>query len=242
MRLAIIDDSENDRNNLNTLLTKCLKPREFNQTNTIDVFNSGNAFLTCFQPCKYDAIFLDILMDTLSGVETARKIRSLDENVRLIFVTSSNDYASESYEVHASGYLLKPFDQVGLQKILDMLSVSIQSGDNYIMLPDGTQLIPRNIIYTEYYNRHILVHQKQGGNLCLRISQAEVERCILPHSYFVNCFRGIIVNLYEVKQLHADYLIMNDETRIPISRRKAAETKNLWSEFLFEKVRREVND
>lgn len=242
MRLAIIDDNKNDRDNLKTLITDCLKQKKRNQTCSIEAFKGGDEFLTCFQPCKYDAIFLDILMDTLNGIQTARNIRSLDENVPLIFITSSNDYASESYEVRASGYVLKPFDEVEIQKILDIISASKQDNDESIMLPDGTQLIPRNIIYTEYYNRHILIHQKQGGNLCLRISQSEIEHCILPHSYFVNCFRGIIVNLCEIKQLNTDHLIMNDGTHIPISRRKAAETKTLWSEFLFEKVRREVND
>lgn len=240
MRLAIIDDSKDDRDNLNTLLIDGLKQRNLKQSYVTELFTDGSEFLTCFQPCKYDAIFLDIIMDTLNGIETARKIRLQDENVPLIFITSSNDYASESYEVHASGYILKPFNKTGIQKILDILFVSENKKAEYITLPQGTQLILQNIIYTEFYNHYVLIHQKQGGTLKLRISQSEIESYILSYPYFINCFRGIIVNLNEVEQLQTDYFVMKDGTHIPVSRRKAAETKTSWSEFLFQKVRREV--
>lgn len=242
MRFAIIDDCKSDRQSLSCLLTDCLKAQNICLTQPIELFNNGEEFLEYFSPHKYDTIFLDILMDTLSGIETARKIRTLDNDVRLIFITSSNDYASESYEVHAAGYVLKPFDRTGLQKILDILSPSKQEKADYITLPEGTRLILPNIIYTEFYNHHVLIHQKQGGNLRLRISQSEMERHILPYPYFITCFRGIIVNLYEVEQLQADYFIMKDGTQIPVSRRKTAETKASWSEFLFQKVRQEVMD
>lgn len=242
MQLAIIDDNPMERQSLSSLLTDCLKEQNICLTQAIELFKSGDEFLKYFRPYKYDAVFLDILMDTMSGIETARKIRTLDENVLLIFISSSNDYASESYEVHAAGYVLKPFDQAGLRKILTLLTPSKREKVECITLPEGTRLVLPNIIYTEFYNHHVLIHQKQGDHLRLRISQAEIERHILPYPYFINCFRGIIVNLYEVEQLKTDYFIMKDGTHIPVSRRKAAETKTAWSEFLFQKVRREVMD
>lgn len=240
MRLAIIDDSQKDRDSLMSLLTADLKEHNINLMQPIELFHNGDDFLESFHPCKYDVVFLDILMDTPNGIETARKIRMLDNDVRIIFITSSNDYASESYEVHAAGYVLKPFDRKGLQKIRGILSPSGHQQIEYIILPEGTRLILQNIIYTEFYNRHVLIHQKQGGNLRLRISQATIESHLLPYPYFINCFRGIIVNLYEVEQLQADYFIMKNGNQIPVSRRKAAETKTTWSEFLFRKVRQEV--
>lgn len=240
MRLAIIDDSKKDRQSLNSLLTDCLKEQNIYPTYSIELFRSGDEFLEAFRPCSYDAIFLDILMDTLSGIETAQKIRTLDEDVRIIFITSSNDYASESYEVRAAGYILKPFSKKELQKIRGILAPSTQQKADYITLPEGRQLILQNVIYTEFYNRHVLIHQKQGGNLRLRISQSEIESHLLPYPYFINCFRGIIVNLHEVEHLQTDYFIMKDGSHVPVSRRKAAETKTAWSEFLFRKVRREV--
>lgn len=240
MRLAIIDDNEKDRHSLNSILTDYISEQHMSLTRPIDLFSNGKEFLENFYAGKYDTIFLDILMDTLTGIEIAHKIRTLDQNVRLIFITSSNDYASESYDVHAAGYVLKPFDKNGIGKIWNILSPTVPEEAEYISLPKGTQLILQNIIYTEFYNHHVLIHQKQGENLRLRISQSEMERLILPYPYFINCFRGIIVNLNEVEQLQTDYFIMKDGTHVPVSRRKAAETKASWSEFLFQKVRQEV--
>lgn len=240
MRLAIIDDNEKDRQSLSSVLTDYMKEQHMSLTRPIELFCDGKEFLKNFHGGKYDTIFLDILMDTMTGIETARKIRTLDKDVRLIFITSSNDYASESYEVRAAGYILKPFDRKGIQKIRNVLSPVMQEKAEYITLPKGTQLILPNIIYTEFYNHHVLIHQKQGDNLRLHISQSEMERLILPYPYFINCFRGIIVNLNEVEQLQTDYFIMKNGAHIPVSRRKAAATKTAWSEFLFEKVRQEV--
>lgn len=240
MRLAIIDDCEADRQSLRSLLTDYITEQHICLTRPMDLFSDGNEFLKNFHAGKYDVIFLDILMGTLTGIEIARNIRTLDQNVRLIFITSSNDYASESYEVSAAGYVLKPFDRRGMEKIRNILAPAVQENAECITLPKGTQLILQNIIYTEFYNHHVLIHQKQGENLRLRISQSEMERLILPYPYFINCFRGIIVNLNEVSQLESDYFVMKDGTHVPVSRRKAAETKTSWSEFLFQKVRQEV--
>lgn len=58
-----------------------------------------------------ELLFLDTYMKELNGMETARRIRGLECKVPIVFLTSSRDFAVESYEVHASGYLLKPFEK-----------------------------------------------------------------------------------------------------------------------------------
>ena len=52
-----------------------------------------------------ELLFLDIYMKELNGMETARRLRELECKVPIVFMTSSRDFAVESYEVHASGYL-----------------------------------------------------------------------------------------------------------------------------------------
>ena len=67
----------------------------------LDDFSSGEEFFSRFTAGLYDLVVLDIFMGDLTGVDVARKIRETEHNVRLVFCTTSNDFASESYEVAA---------------------------------------------------------------------------------------------------------------------------------------------
>lgn len=57
-----------------------------------------------------DILLLDIKMEKLNGMDTARKIREVDNEMEIIFVTSLIDYVQEGYEVRAYRYLLKPIE------------------------------------------------------------------------------------------------------------------------------------
>ena len=97
MRVAFIDDDPNELKILHTYFNDLTDP----STISIDDFSSGEEFLSRFTAGLYDLVILDIFTGDLTGVDVARKIRETDHNVRLVFCTTSNDFASESYEVAA---------------------------------------------------------------------------------------------------------------------------------------------
>ena len=90
MRVAFVDDDPNELKILHTYFNDLTDP----STISIDDFSSGEEFLSRFTAGLYDLVTLDIF-------DVARKIRETDHNVRLVFCTTSNDFASESYEVAA---------------------------------------------------------------------------------------------------------------------------------------------
>ena len=98
MRAAIIDDRAEDRAILHRELDTILRERGYS-VEGIDLFSGGEEFLAKFRGGRYDLVFLDIYMEGINGIQTAREIRRTDKNVRLIFVTTSNDFAAESYEL-----------------------------------------------------------------------------------------------------------------------------------------------
>lgn len=59
----------------------------------------------------FDGVLLDIFMTDMNGMDVARNIRTVNDNVHIMFLTSSSDYAVESYQVDASDYILKPLNQ-----------------------------------------------------------------------------------------------------------------------------------
>lgn len=100
MKVAVVDDSMEDRELLAGTAEETLCALGQGQT-FMQLFPSGEMLLKDFQPGKYELVFLDIFLEegALNGIGTAERLRALDSRVKLVFVTTSNDFASESYAV-----------------------------------------------------------------------------------------------------------------------------------------------
>ena len=117
MRIAVCDEDEKGLSYLKELVTeyqlsrggkiKCL------------FFDNTTDFLCDMKGGEYDLVLLDILLPEGSGIHTAHELRKLDKNVKLILVSSSPEFALESYDVGAYHYLLKPVDAGVLFPLFD---------------------------------------------------------------------------------------------------------------------------
>ena len=92
MNIAIIDDLKTDSDRLVELINTYMEQHRL-QCRTMDLFSSGEAFLDTFTAGKYHLIFLDIYMDGITGMETAKRIRQTDHDCRIIFITTSPEFA-----------------------------------------------------------------------------------------------------------------------------------------------------
>lgn len=81
---------------------------------TLYPYSNGDDLLTALRTIPVDLIFLDIIMPLLNGIDTAREIRSMGLTVPVIFLTSSREFALDSYDVKAFHYLLKPVNTLKL--------------------------------------------------------------------------------------------------------------------------------
>ena len=113
-----------------------------------------------------ELLFLDIYMKELNGMETARRIRELECKVPIVFLTSSRDFAVESYEVHASGYLLKPFEEEKLKDLLNRIlhiemkrriAIKQRRQYRYIYLDE--------ICYIDSYKYSFVLHLSDGTEI-----------------------------------------------------------------------------
>jgi DNA-binding LytR/AlgR family response regulator len=238
LKVAFVDNNRQDMDNLTSSITK-YSNESFDIT-SYDTYSNGESFLSEFYANKYDIVFLDIFMDTLSGVDVAFEIRKSDQNVKIVFCTTSNEFATESYQVDAFYYLVKPFSDRSIKQLIHKLSSLDFELSQFIRISDNIKIYPRNIIYTEYENHKIIIHQKDGNNLCIRMPQHQWEELICNYSYIVNCFKGIIVNLYEVESKTDNSFSMSNGETLPISRRNIKEMNTIYSDFLFQKLRKDM--
>lgn len=125
MFIAICDDDILYMNKVKEMIEQWGKDN--NEDVSVYLFNHGDALINSYQKSKIDVIFLDIMMPLLNGMDAAREIRKTDQVVKIIFLTSSPEFALESYDVKASGYLIKPTNYERLCSLLNDCKLSYSS-------------------------------------------------------------------------------------------------------------------
>lgn len=119
MNIAILDDSKEDLRQVKSVISSYYESQ--NTSADIHLYSSAEAFFTKYIPGFYDLIIMDIYMGSMTGMDAARKLREARDTAALIFISSSDSFAVESYDVQASYYLLKPFDPEKLCRILSTI-------------------------------------------------------------------------------------------------------------------------
>lgn len=222
LEIIICDDDFVHRSILRDFLCKVLE-EEFLEYNLLE-FSSGEELLESY-PKKADILFLDIQMNDLSGMDTARKIREFDSNVEIIFTTAIAQYVFEAYEVKAYRYLLKPLEYEEIKRQLKLCIseylnrhniVSIESRKETIVLPVD------EILYAEVQRKEVTIYTKDK-TYTIEVSMKKVERKLLNYNFF-RCHHSYLVNLKKVNELRNNSIIIND-IEIPVSRGKYKEFK-----------------
>lgn len=118
IKVVFCDDDFNVLKEIRTLLDKYRAERD--QEIACTVFHSPLELLTEIEKgLRPDIIFLDVIMPGENGISVAREIRQQDSSVKIIFLTSSTDYAVESYTVQAYFYQTKPIREDTFFKLMD---------------------------------------------------------------------------------------------------------------------------
>lgn len=236
MNIAIIEDSGQELSLLERCLQSYLSSRQVYRV--IDTYTSGEAFLENWPSKSYDLVFLDILMEGISGIEVARKIRETDSECLLIFINSSKEYALQGFEVRAFDYLLKPLSEERFQKTMDLCQNELAKHIRYIEVKESRTLvkIPLNeIIYTDYYNHYIQIHT--AARLIRSYQQFDVfSPLLLCYPQFLCCYRNCIVNMDHVDSVDKHDFVMENGERVPITRGNRNSIYQQYADYQFLKI------
>lgn len=131
-----------------------------------------------------------------------KKIRERNETVRIVFCSTSNEFASDSYEVGATYYLQKPVTFESIERMVKSLNIEEYEKRRFVILPNGQKLVLRDFIYSEYSNHLISIKLKGNRTLKVWMSQANLAGLLSNYSFFVSINTGNIINLYEVSSFN----------------------------------------
>lgn len=163
MRVAVVEDEKEQREQLQTYITQYAQ--EAGMSIEVELFPSGRELLEGYSS-KYDVILLDIEMPEIDGMETARQIRTQDEEVVLMFVTNLAQYAINGYGVGALDFVLKPVNYYTFSvRFARAIARARQRENGQILLnlPDCVRKInTQQIYYVEVQNRMLHYHTELG--------------------------------------------------------------------------------
>lgn len=121
MRVIIIDDEEPSLNLMNFMIGKN------DYLEVVGAYTSARSALEQLPKLQPDAVFTDIEMPEMSGMELAKAIRCRDQNIQIVFVTAYEKYAVDAFAVDAANYLLKPITKEGLSVTVNRLLKNFQN-------------------------------------------------------------------------------------------------------------------
>jgi len=238
MNIAVVDDSKTDLELFLKLVGAYGK--KHHRAIYIQGFTCGEDFLKEFQKGKFSAVFLDIYMDGINGVETAKAIRQKDEEVRLFFTTTSADHLADGFAVEATHYLFKPLTEEKIREAMHRLRDFFAKEESVIAFPSGSKeiLIPKNqILYIETIRNGIMIYCRKEAIPARCSISAAMER--LRFDNFLRCHRYSIVHLEAVARVEDDSFVMTDGKRILLRREGRKELKETYYHYFMDKVREE---
>ena len=230
-KIAVCDDEEAVSAQVKELIT------EWNPSVDVVCFSSGEALLENYQ--SYEAVFLDIDMAGMNGIETGKAIRKMDKDTKIVYLTAYRDYVSGAFGVHAFQYLLKPVNKKAIWNVLEEIFRYMKSAEKKIILDfhtvDGSLCLPvERIYFFEYENRKIRIVTDEEqyymadkiGNVAKRMAEFGFS---MPHQSFV-------VNMFHVKNVKNQQIFLDNGMEIPLSQKK----QKIWKQELMEYLSRRL--
>lgn len=203
LKIAFCDDDLEILKELGILLDKYKKERGEDLTCT--VFQSPLELLAAIEKgFSFDILFLDILMPGENGIETAKEIRQYDNNMKIIFLTSSPEFAVQSYTVGAYFYQLKPVWEESFFRLMDAV-----------------------------LGRKLLFHLENGAVLESAGSLDDLAGQLMQYSNFFRPHRSFLVNMEYIQNISSRSIKMVNDAEIPIPHGKCSEIKNTYMEYAF---------
>ncbi len=226
-QIAVCDDEKTLRENVKKQIL------EWDSTLEVELFSSARELLENYR--SFHVVFLDIDMEGMDGIAAGKRIRQIDKEVKIVYLTAYRDYAAGAFEVHAFSYLVKPVGREKLFSVLEEAFLYVKSAKpRHIMdfhTVSGVVCLPaEEIYYFEYENRRIRIvtaHEEyflveRIGNILKRMAEFGFS---MPH-------RSFVVNMFHVKNIRNQEIELDNGEKLPLSQKKQKSFKQELAAYL----------
>lgn len=236
IKIAFCDDDMEVLHQMNELLDRYRVER--NEDITYVAFQSPFELLTEIEKgIRPDILFLDVVMPGQNGMDVAKEIRQYDTNMKIIFLTSSPEFAVESYSVGAYFYQLKPIWEESFFRLMDsVLAECTKTQENSLILrsKEGiTRIDLEKLEYCEVIGRTLFFHLGNGKVFESVGSLDDLFLQLKPYGNFLRPHRSFLVNMDYIQNISYRAIKLISLAEIPIPHGKCSEIKNKYLEYAF---------
>ena len=179
-----------------------------------------------FDKNDIDILFLDIELKNENGIDIARYCRKSGyKNINIVFVSSHNSYVYDTFEVRPIAFIRKEAISEDLKKCVSL--IDRKRSETKILIND-TLVNLLDILYIESEANYVYYRLKNGLSIKSRTKLSKIEKELEKYN-FMRCHTSYIVNAEHVTKIHADFLALEDNIKISISRS--------WRDSFFDKYR-----
>lgn len=232
MNFAVCDDERELRRDIAD------KIRSYCPGSAVTEFSSGEKLLE--SPGSFDIIFLDIGMDGLDGMQTAREMRRNGCRAVIIFVTAFEDRVFDAFDVGAFNFLVKPVSDDRFEEVLKKAAESCANAENadkderYITVKSGrvsTKLALSEIMYAEVLDRKLTLHTVNGeveyyGRL------SELENC--TDDSFFRTHRAYLINLRYLEKYTSSEVTLENGDKVLLAKQRYSALVKAYMRYIKE--------
>lgn len=240
MKIAVCEDERAQMEQILELLHAYLAARPLLEGQVLP-FADGQALLEAVASGGgFDLYLLGIILPGLNGIETGLRLRELGDGGEIVYLSSSNEYAVDSYNVRAFFYLLKPVAEARLFEVLDMACAKLQQrrqGAVLVNTREGPRrILLERILYAELVGRAMRYYCTDGpvDSPSLHMSFQKAAAPLLADPRFYLCGASFVLDFQHVAGVTGQTVQLDNGSSVSIPRASAAAFKNAWGRFWLE--------
>lgn len=245
MHIAVVEDNLYDMKHMRFLLERYLSVRGV--IASIDTYRTAAEFLEGLERGRHDMVLFDCYLDeagmvpdpdAMTGLDASRRLRQVDPDCVIAFTTTSRDFAVESYEVQAQGYLIKPVTYEDLSLMLDR--VMVRRAPTRVVTLGGESVDANSLYWVRSAGHYLELHLAERGFMRVRSTFAQLEGVLAGLRQFYAPARGYLVNLDVVERLDGSEFVVRGGDRVPVSRRSLPQARAAWADWMSQRDGRTI--
>lgn len=238
LHIAICDDQQDQIQKIREAAEKYFQNRKENMS--CQTFENAFAFVEAVDKgALFDIVLLDVCMPGILGTDVARELRDHHSRAEIIFLTISDEFAVEAFEVKATDYLLKPFTQAQFAKAMDRAIAYIRQRNSakviFRLVGGGVRVEEiAQILFLESHGHVLEIYLADGSTLETRKSGQDMKADLdkIAPGQFVSPNKGYLVNLGAIHLIKTDYVEIQGH-QIPLGKRKYREFQEQYFQYMF---------
>jgi len=240
MRIAICDDDEYYRNHFAELARDYAAQNKASDI-TIGAFSHAEQLLDSINKSGgYDIYLLDIIMPGMNGIELGEELRRKGFDEKIIYLSTSEEFALASYRVNAANYIIKPVDDGEFITELDKVVKSVSGLKEKFTLVrtkgGSVKLRFDSIVYAELIRRTVVYHMKDGKtveSVYIRTNFDDAIKALTEDERFIRCGKSLLVNMHHIVEIGSETIGFDNDSKISAGRKLCREVHNAWVRFSF---------